>query len=47
MAMRAVAFSSFTARDCRVPEFLIAWASSRMTRSHSCFRSHSVRDNMP
>ena len=47
MATRAAAFSSLTVRDCRVPEFLIAWASSRMTRSQSCCRSHSVRDNMP
>ncbi len=44
MAMRAAAFSSLTDRDCRVPEFLIAWASSRMTRSQSRWRSQSARD---
>ena len=41
MAIRLPAVSSFTARVCFVPEFLIAWASSRIASRQRC-RLHPV-----
>ena len=47
MAIRLPAVNSFTARVCFVPEFLIAWASSRIaSRQRYCF-IQSVRTSMP
>ena len=47
MAIRLAAVSSFTARVCFVPEFLIAWASSRIASRQRCRFIQSLRTSMP
>ena len=46
-ANRAWALSSFTARAWRVPAFLIAWASSKITTFHARCRKPSIRASIP
>lgn len=46
-AMRASALNALTCLVCRVFGFLMAWASSRMTKRHCLSASHLWRSAMP
>ena len=46
-AIRLPAVTSFAARVCFVPEFLIAWASSRIASRQRCCFSQSWRTSIP